>query len=218
MPNTQYFNAKEKYVQWKLNNALLDMVHNADKNYDSISVVCIGTDRSTGDSFGPLTGHMLSRLSLIDFNLYGTLEKPVHALSLPDVMNEIDTDKSLVIAVDAGMGDVDMIGSIGIGAEPVKPGSGLGKTLPSVGDISITGIVAMGGFAPFLMLQNAPLGMVYCMAEKAFFAIQYTLRTIQLEKRLKANQKETDEIKMDGSLLSSYINQNGSYRSPLPPA
>lgn len=217
MPNTIYFNAREKYIQWKLNNALLDMVRNTDKRYETISVVCIGTDRSTGDSFGPLTGHMLSRLSLIDFNLYGTLEKPVHALSLPDVMKEIDTENTLVIAVDAGMGDADMVGCIGIGREPVKPGSGLGKTLPSVGDISITGIVAVGGFAPFLMLQNAPLGMVYDMAEKTFFAIQYTLWTIQLERRINNKKRGEQKLTADGR-LSSYIARNGSCWFPSQPA
>jgi len=203
MSNTIYFNAKEQCVQWKLNNTLLELIHGVEKCYNSISVVCIGTDRSTGDSFGPLTGHMLSRLSLIDFSLYGSLESPVHALSLPEVMSGIDIENTLVVAVDAGMGDANMVGSIGIGYDPVRPGSGLGKTLPSVGDISVTGIVAMGGLAPFIMLQNAPLGMVYCMAEKAFFAIQYALREIQNEKR--------EEIKRMSAIktVSSYKVQNG---------
>jgi putative sporulation protein YyaC len=181
--NTVYFNSDEKFIQWKLNMRLLELIQSVDKCYNSIAVVCIGTDRSTGDSYGPLTGHMLSRLSLIEFSLYGTLVKPVHALSLTEVLTGIDTENSLVIAVDAGVGDAKMVGSIGMGFEPVKPGSGLGKTLPSVGDISITGIVAMGGLAPFIMLQNAPLGLVYGMAEKTFFAIQYALRVVQEENR-----------------------------------
>jgi putative sporulation protein YyaC len=212
MSNMVYYNAKEQYVQWKLNKTLLDLIRGASKHFDSIAVVCIGTDRSTGDSFGPLTGHMLSKLSLIDFNLYGTLESPVHALSLQEVMVGIDTDNSLVVAVDAGMGDAGMVGSIGIGYEPVRPGSGLGKTLPSVGDISVTGIVAMGGLAPFIMLQNAPLGMVYCMAEKAFFAIQYALRAIQFEKRVEIKRtyiNAMDTVKMDDSSMSAYKALNG---------
>jgi putative sporulation protein YyaC len=212
MSNTNYFNMKEQYVQWKLNNTLLETIKGVNKQYRNISVVCIGTDRSTGDSFGPLTGHMLSRLTLIDFDLYGTLESPVHALSLSEVMSGIDTGNSLIIAVDAGMGDAGLVGSIGIGYEPVKPGSGLGKTLPCVGDISITGIVAMGGIAPFIMLQNAPLGMVYCMAEKTFFAIQYALRIIQLERRADVKQKGINmmnTVKIDGGLLSSYTKRNG---------
>lgn len=183
MPETKYFNAADRYVQWKLNHTLFEMIQGADKSYDRISVICIGTDRSTGDSFGPLTGHMLSRLSLLEFDLYGTLEDPVHALKLPDVLSGINIENTLVIAVDAGVGDPDMVGNIGMSFGPVKPGSGLGKTLPDVGDVSITGIVAMGGLAPFVMLQNAPLGLVYSMAEKTYFAIQYAISTMQLKRR-----------------------------------
>lgn len=183
MPETKYFNTADRYVQWKMNHALYEMVQGTDKNYDNICVICIGTDRSTGDSFGPLTGHMLSGLSLLEFDLYGTLEHPVHALTLPDVLRGIDIENTLVIAVDAGVGDPDMVGNIGMSFGPVKPGSGLGKTLPDVGDISLTGIVAMGGFAPFVMLQNAPLGLVYNMAERTYFAIQYALSTLQLKRK-----------------------------------
>lgn len=194
MRNTEYFDVRNQYVQWKLNTALLDKISKIDKKYDKITVICIGTDRSTGDSFGPLTGHMLSKLSLLHFDLYGTLEKPVHALSIEEVMKDIDIKSSLVIAVDAGMGDADMIGNIGIGFEPVRPGSGLGKALPDVGDISITGIVAMGGIAPFIMLQNAPLGLVYDMAEKSFFAIQYALRITELRKRVGNSVKSSFSV------------------------
>ncbi|HEX2938548.1 MAG TPA: spore protease YyaC [Ruminiclostridium sp.] len=211
MPGSIYFNTKDKFIQWKLNKALFEMIENIDKTYKSVSVICIGTDRSTGDSFGPLTGHMLSALSLVEFDLYGTLERPVHALTLPDVLDGVDTDDSLVIAVDAGVGNADMVGSIGMSYEPVKPGSGLGKTLPSVGDISLTGIVAMGGLAPFIMLQNAPLGLVYNMAEKTFFAIQYALRTIQLKERLdrKSTVIKNDNKFTNSDLPSSYTAQNG---------
>lgn len=183
MSEAEFFNIKEKCVQWKLNSALLSKLDGIEKEYDEIAVVCIGTDRSTGDSYGPLTGQMLSKLRLLEFKLFGTLDKPVHALTLVEAINEIDLDKTLVIAVDAGMGNVDMIGDIGVSYEPVKPGSGLGKNLPEIGDISITGIVAMGGLSPFVMLQNAPLGLVYDMAEKTFFAIQYALRLLNIKKK-----------------------------------
>lgn len=208
MPNSKYFNINDKYVQWKLNSKLFEMIKDIGKSYDSISIICIGTDRSTGDSFGPLIGHMLSKLSLIRFNLYGTLEKPVHALTLPDVLKSIDIQNSLVIAVDAGVGNSEMVGSIAVSYEPVKPGSGLGKTLPSVGDISLTGIVAIGGIAPFMMLQNAPLGMVYEMAEKTFFAIQYALYAMQFKKRITKADRNFYPINIK-SLPSSYTTQNG---------
>lgn len=218
MSDTVYFNTKEQYVQWKINKQMLDLIRSVQKPFTEISVVCIGTDRSTGDSFGPLTGHMLSQLMLLDFNLYGTLESPVHALSLPKLMEEIN-EQSLIVAVDAGVGDLAMVGSLGLGHGPVRPGSGLGKTLPSIGDISVTGIVAMGGLAPFIMLQNAPLGLVYNMAEKAFFAIQYALRALQMEKKAQMRLQLRRQVKLgidtvaavslNGDLMSAYKDQIG---------
>ena len=176
-----YFDASEKLVQWKLNDTLYRLIHESGKAGKKIAVVCIGTDRSTGDSFGPLTGHLLSRLNPGNFELFGTFREPVHALTLPQTLRHIDLAASLVIAVDASVGSPDYVGHIGIGTEPVRPGSGLGKDLPAVGDIAITGIAAAGGVAPFLMLQNASLGMVYNMAEKTSCAIQTALYRLRLE-------------------------------------
>jgi hypothetical protein len=111
------------------------------------------------------------------------------------------------------MGDASLIGNIGIGYEPVHPGSGLGKELPSVGDISITGIVAMGGLAPFIMLQNAPLGLVYRMAEKTYFAIQYALRIVQLRKKISTNVRSS--ITKEPIRITSLKNPRQSvYKAP----
>lgn len=65
--------------------------------------------------------------------------------------------------------------------QPIKPGSGVGKDLPPVGDISISAIVAMAGFLPLVMLQNTSLGMVYKMAEIASNSIRHVLYKQQLE-------------------------------------
>lgn len=188
-----YYDSREKLVQWKLDETLYSLISKVDKSFRQICVICIGTDRSTGDSFGPLTGHMLSRLTAFHFNLYGTFEAPVHALTLPETLDRINSKDSLVIAVDASVGNGEQVGYIGMGYEPVRPGSGLGKELPPVGDISITGIVAMGGLAPFIMLQNASLGMVYHMAEKTFLAIQYSL--------YKLHQREIAPAENDRDLI-----------------
>jgi putative sporulation protein YyaC len=187
--NTVYYDSSESLVQWKLNETLYRLINESGKT-GGISIICIGTDRSTGDSYGPLTGHMLSKINFCDFDLYGTFKEPVHALTLPKTLERIDLEHSLIIAVDASVGAPDYVGHIGMGLEPIKPGSGLGKELPPVGDISITGIAAAGGFAPFLMLQNASLGLIYNMAEKTFFAIQAALYRLRLEQRLPACKKE----------------------------
>lgn len=188
--NMVYYDSTDKLVQWRLNEALYRLINESGKASGGISIVCIGTDRSTGDSYGPLTGHMLSKIAFCDFALYGTFKEPVHALTLPQTLEQIDLAHSLVIAVDASVGSPEFVGHIGMGLEPIKPGSGLGKTLPPVGDIAITGIAAAGGLAPFLMLQNASLGLIYNMAEKTFFAIQSALYRLRLEKKLQPPKEE----------------------------
>src|SRR5690625_2282795 len=54
-----------------------------------IVAICIGTDRSTGDSLGPLTGTFLSRFRPKNIHVYGTLHHPVHALNLEEHLREI---------------------------------------------------------------------------------------------------------------------------------
>ena len=57
-----------------------------------IVIVCIGTDRSTGDSLGPLVGTLLSEKtenSSSSFHVYGTLDDPIHAMNLQEKLNEI---------------------------------------------------------------------------------------------------------------------------------
>jgi hypothetical protein len=49
-----------------------------------IVIVCVGTDRSTGDSLGPLVGTALARFHSPLFHLYGTLDEPVHAVNLEE--------------------------------------------------------------------------------------------------------------------------------------
>ncbi|ABN54266.1 MAG TPA: spore protease YyaC [Hungateiclostridium thermocellum] len=176
-----YFSTDEKLCQYRLNQEMYNMVKNVGKQYKRIAVVGIGTDRSTGDSFGPLVGYMLSKCKIYDFDVYGTIVEPVHALNLKETMDKIDTSNTLVIAVDASIGSIEHIGYIGLCNEPIKPGSGVGKDLPPVGDISVSGIVAFGGFAPYMVLQNTSLGLVYKMAEITSNAIKYVLYKQQLE-------------------------------------
>lgn len=52
------------------------------ENRKGVLLFCIGTDRSTGDSLGPLIGHKLKRAGLKDrrITVVGTLDSPVHAM------------------------------------------------------------------------------------------------------------------------------------------
>lgn len=132
-----------------------------------VVVVCIGTDRSTGDSLGPLIGTSLSKHQSPHFSLYGTLEEPVHAMNLEDTLLQINRThrKPFIIGIDACLGQVASIGSIHVGTGPVRPGAGVNKELPPVGDIHITGIVNVGGFMEYFVLQNTRLHLVMKMAD-----------------------------------------------------
>lgn len=183
MNDSIYINSKDNKSQFELNNSMYAMIRDTKKNYSKIAIVCIGTDRSTGDSFGPLVGYLLSKYTIYTFDLYGTIHEPVHALNLEKTISNIDLSETLVIAIDSSVGYSEYVGYLGLRYGPIKPGSGVGKKLPSIGDISISGIVAISGIAPLIMLQSAPLGMVYTMAEKITRAITYVFYKLQLEKR-----------------------------------
>lgn len=129
--------------------------------------VCIGTDRSTGDSLGPLVGTLLEEKAITSFHVYGTLDDPIHAVNLNEKLAEIKKKHlyPFIIGIDACLGRLKSIGMIQIGNGPVKPGAGVKKELPPVGDIHITGIVNVGGFMEFFVLQNTRLNLVLRMAK-----------------------------------------------------
>jgi len=138
--------------------------------------VCIGTDRSTGDSLGPLVGTRLEDLGT-PVTVYGTLAKPVHATNLKETLDEIYSsfDNPLVIAVDACLGRSESVGSITLASGALKPGAGVHKDLPQVGDIHFTGIVNVGGYMEYLVLQNTRLGLVWKMANVIADSIHHGL-------------------------------------------
>jgi len=128
-------------------------------------ILCIGTDRSTGDSLGPLIGSQLQKQTP-PFQVLGSLDHPVHAANLNEVLDQIRLKPpKLTVAIDASLGSVDGVGVVNIGAGALQPGAGVNKRLPQVGDIYITGIVNVGGFMEYFVLQNTRLSLVVKMAE-----------------------------------------------------
>lgn len=136
-------------------------------SYQDLIFVCIGTDRSTGDSLGPLIGSRLLKYNFSDIRVFGTLDEPVHAMNLEETLKKIQEAyyNPFIIGIDACLGQVSSVGSIQIGVGPLKPGAGVKKELPSVGDIHLTGVVNVGGFMEYFVLQNTRLSLVMSMAE-----------------------------------------------------
>src|SRR5690554_2960893 len=78
---------------------------------NNIDIVCVGTDRSTGDSLGPFVGTALvekQRNGLLPNNIrvFGTINDPVHALNLEETSKKIALSgkNRTVIAIDACLG------------------------------------------------------------------------------------------------------------------
>lgn len=135
---------------------------------------CIGTDRSTGDSLGPLTGSRLTESPLFPFPVIGTLETPLHALNLQQKMDEITrtVPDAYIVAVDACLGKGSSIGQILLRNGAIQPGLAVGKKLPAIGNVSIKGIVNVAGFMEHAVLQNTRLHLPYEMSRTLARALQ----------------------------------------------
>jgi len=129
-------------------------------------VFCIGTDRSTGDCLGPLVGSLLEERRPPGLFIHGTLAEPVHAANLTEVLGLVRSryPRPRVLAVDACLGALDSVGKITLGPGAIRPGAGVNKHLPPVGDLHITGVVNVGGFMEYFVLQNTRLHLVVRLA------------------------------------------------------
>lgn len=178
--NQNYIDSKCPFAIIKLSNLLYERLTPVIESGREIVVLCIGTDRSTGDSLGPLVGYKLEPFidKYTSTYLMGTLEKPVHAKNLSDTIKHIENyhPQAFTIAVDASLGSINSIGQIILKEGPLKPGLGVRKNLPPVGDISITGVVNMGGMMEYMVLQNTRLSLVMNMAKVIARGVNISLR------------------------------------------
>ncbi|AQS57746.1 spore protease YyaC [Desulforamulus ferrireducens] len=132
-----------------------------------VVIVCIGTDRSTGDCLGPLVGTKLTSCTEHGFTVYGTLDEPVHATNMNERLAVIEQKHpgALIIAIDACLGHLENVGCVNISTGSLAPGAGVNKSLPAVGQLNITGVVNVGGFMEYLVLQNTRLNLVMRLAD-----------------------------------------------------
>lgn len=140
---------------------------------------CIGTDRSTGDALGPLVGLRLRKLGAGHDEVIGTLEAPLHALNLVERLEGVLSapNRPLVVAVDAALGSPRSVGTITMRPGGLHPGKGVGKSLPEVGELSITATVNVSsGALDAQVLQSTRLFVVQELAETIGTACWWGLR------------------------------------------
>lgn len=191
-----YFNSNDKNIAYDIGQTLYKLLAKYTELSKIIIFLCIGTDRATGDSLGPIIGYKLSKFKQYNYYVYGTLKNPVHAKNLEDTIKEINRvhKNNVIVAIDASLGRSSHIGYITVGEIPLKPGAGVAKDLPEVGHISITGIVNFSGILDHMLLQTTRLNTVMDLADEIYLAINYCIYKLKSNNYIYETKKELINI------------------------
>lgn len=103
---TYYFDSRDRQTANKLSKVLTYLIDSYYSRATEFVILCIGSDRVTGDSLGPLVGYKLKRFHTGILHVYGTLDSPVHALNLDHIIADIKHSHpgTPILAIDASLG------------------------------------------------------------------------------------------------------------------
>ena len=181
-----YFNTHDRYASIEFGDSLYQLLIK-DLGERPLIFLCIGSDRATGDCLGPLLGHKLYQiLRNSPYFVYGTLKEPVHAKNLQETIDKIYQlhENPLIIAIDASLGRSSHVGYYTLGEGPLRPGAGVDKQLPFVGDYYITGIVNISGLLDQMLLQTTRLHTVMSLSDQIFDGIRHFIYKLDRKKVL----------------------------------
>lgn len=183
-----HINYKHPLVKHKLGDTIISLIPSLQKD---IVVMCIGTDRSTGDSLGPLVGSLFTMSNPKKLKVYGTLHKPIHAINLKSYLKYINNyhNDPFIIAIDASLGKKSSVGSLITGLGPIKPGAAVNKELPPVGDMHLIAVVNIYSLMGHSVLQSTRLSLIYDMATVLTKTLSY------VDESLSYNSNEFQKIK-----------------------
>ncbi len=177
------------YACTKVSKGLISAISDIHYLHKRLIFICIGSDRSTGDSLGPLVGTELKKHVSREITVLGDLDNTVHAINLNDTLKEINKKTDLVIAIDACLGNYTSVGHVAVNIGPLMPGAGVNKKLTPVGNIHINGIVNVKGFMEYAVLQNTRLSLVIRMSE---FITSAIISCLPEYFRLKSSSRKTE--------------------------
>lgn len=125
-------------------------------NVKNAVYMCIGTDKVFSDSLGPRVGTLLNERLTAPVFVYGLCNQNITAENLLYSYNFIKSmhPNSKIVVIDAAVGNADQIGNVQISTNGIIPGAATNKNLPSIGDVSIVGIVAEKGMSDFYSLNS----------------------------------------------------------------
>lgn len=176
---------------WKLSTHLLETIP---FHLENIIFLCIGTDRSTGDALGPLTGSLLTERKTFSLPVVGTLKEPLHALNLEEKLHAVQAEHpdAFLVAIDACLGKGTSIGQLILQKEPLFPGQAVGKDLPAVGHMSIKGVVNVSGFMEHAVLQSTRLHLSFEMSRVLARAIHLAYSRYHTQKAFQGDKITTE--------------------------
>lgn len=153
-----------------LSNKIINLIDKKNISNPKITFLCIGTDRVTGDSLGPIVGSNIQKFidskKISNIEVIGNLEKNLNNTNIEEYTEKLE---DIIIVIDSAISNTYDIGQIIIDEKNIKAREALdnGKDINS--NINIKCIVAKNfenDETNFLMLQNVKLGIVLNLAEK----------------------------------------------------
>ena len=127
------------------------------KNINSITFLCVGTDKIIGDSFGPFVGSKLEELfkghNYYNINVCGTLSNNINHENIERIIDKIEQNTGIII-IDAALSEKENVGNIYVSNTKTTLGKGLAKNSLKIGDISIKTAVAKDYKIPYINLKS----------------------------------------------------------------
>lgn len=141
-------------------------------------LLCVGSDKITGDCLGPLVGYLLTERYGMPAYVYGTMRLPVTAKNVETAVRFITRahPNCPVFALDAALSSSRDIGLVRLRDRGLCPGGAFGKGLPAVGHYSLTAVVNSGGRNNERLFSTS-LGRVLELAEMIAAGIHAALMT-----------------------------------------
>lgn len=133
-----------------------DFVSAVSEKLNNAIFMCIGTEKVFSDSLGPRVGTLLNENLQYPKFVYGLHEQNITAENLQYCYDFIKTlhPNCKIVVIDAAVGTKDQLGRVQLCDGGIVPGAATNKNLPTVGDVSIVGIVAEKGMADFYTLNS----------------------------------------------------------------
>jgi len=188
------------YNQLKLSNAL---------ELGELKILCIGScTLISGDMYGSLVGSYLKELEIKQ--IIGSMNNPVHALNVEEHINRLK--ENFVIVIDAFIAKKrNLLHNIEVDLSSISPGSGVGRSLPFIGDISISGYTVfyddkVDYYKMFNALKNADMLLLDRMARataKAVYLFLSSKNLIDLENGKIKDLKSTKTFKKFNEIIYS---------------